>query len=128
MRVVRVGWVAACLAAVAVDSGCGGRKVYPDSLKGSFAMMEGSINDICQNLLDTKSATGDLGSDSDRVGWALAAFVKNAEGTDLQADAEKIRDRMAELDKMAVSKAPLDKQREVAKDLQTAMAALKQKL
>jgi len=92
-------------------------------------MIEGSATELCSRILDPKyKGVRDLGTDSDRMGMALGMFLKEAEGGPYAADAKVISERMSELDRMVGSGAPVEKQREVAKQLQAAVAALKSKM
>jgi hypothetical protein len=112
--------------------GCGGGGVtLPNSLQGSFSMAEGAIMDIVSTVNDPKykgSRSRDLGSDSDRVGWSLAIFKKEAAGTPLEADADEIAKRLIELEQLLAKRAPVAKQREAAKRLQEKVAELKAKM
>jgi len=109
--------------------GCGDSVGQPNSPLGSFTMMENSANDLCSQILAPGyKARSDLGTDSDRIGMALSAFMKEAEGGPYAADAKSIAEKMRNLDKLAASRAPVAKQREAAKDLQESIAALKAKM
>ncbi len=109
--------------------GCGGSSGNLTSLPASFAMIEGSANELCSRVLDPKyKGARDLGTDSDRMGMALGMFMKEAEGGPFSADAKAISEKMSQLDRMAGSRAPVEKQREAAKELQAAVATLKAKM
>jgi len=109
--------------------GCGGSSRNLTSLPASFAMIEGSANELCTRVLDPKyKPVRDLGTDSDRMGMALGMFLKEAEGGPYAADAKMISEKMSQLDRMAGSRAPVDQQRAVAKELQAAVATLKAKM
>jgi len=109
--------------------GCGGSSADLTSLPASFAMIEGSANELCSRVLDPKyKGVRDLGTDSDRMGMALGMFMKEAEGGPYAADAKLISEKMSVLERLAGSRAPVDKQREVAKELQAAVATLKAKM
>ena len=68
--------------------GCGGG-ASPVSLPGSFSMIEASVNDVSATIQDKRyKANGELGTETDRLGLALAIFVKEAKGGPHEADAE----------------------------------------
>jgi len=109
--------------------GCLGSARDLTSLPASFAMIEGSATELCSRILDPKyKGVRDLGTDSDRMGMALGMFMKEAEGGPYFEDAKAISEKMLQLDRMASSRAPVDKQRAMAKELQAAVAALKAKM
>lgn len=115
--------------AFAVGGGCGSSQL-PHTKSGALLMIEGSVNDIVSTITSPsyKPRSKDLGTDSDRVGMALLTFVKETEGSALAADAKDIQSQFQALEKLTASRAPLDKQREAAKNLQAAVAAVKAKL
>jgi len=109
--------------------GCGGTSGDPNTMPVAFSMMEGSANELCNVILNPNyKGARDLGTDSDRFGMALTAFTKDAEGGPYAADAKALADKMILLDRLANTRAPLEKQREAAKDLQASLAALKAKM
>jgi len=109
--------------------GCGGSVTDPNSLPGSFALIEGAAEELCARILSpTYKGARDLGTDSDRVGMGLNAFMKEAEGGPYAEDAKVIGEKMKTLDQMAAKRAPVDKQKAMAKELQAAIAALKAKM
>jgi|GEM_PF-6178428 len=113
----------------AVSSGCSSSQL-PHTKSGALLMIEGSVNDIVSTIMNPKYKTKskDLGTDSDRVGMALLTFVKETEGSSLAPDAKELQDRFQALEKLAASRAPIEKQREAAKALQASVAAVKAKL
>jgi len=125
----RVLFVSLLAAAVA---GCGGgssTNPLPDSLKGSFNMIEGLVGDMYQTMnAPTYRPDPTLGTDSDRIGMALNIFQRNAAGTRVAADAEEINKKFVALNKLAQDRAPLAKQREAVKDLKDTVEATKAKL
>ena len=114
-----------------VAAGCGGGgKELPNTKAGSFAMIEGSVNDIVSTVMSPtyKPRALDLGTDSDRVGLGLATFVKQTEGTPLATDAQELKAKFDALEKLAAQRAPVAKQREAAKAVQEVVASIKKKL
>lgn len=111
-------------------SGCGGQAPLPHTKLGSFVMIEGAANDIVATVSSPsyKPTSRDLGTDSDRIGMALMAFMKETEGTALAADAQDIKSKFEALEKLAATRAPLPDQRTAAQALQAAVEALKAKL
>lgn len=110
-------------------SGCGGSPGAPDPVKSPLADIENSVNDIHAQIHAPKyRPTADLGSDTDRIGMAFAMISKNIEGKGVEAEIQAFKDRLAALEKLAASKAPVDKQKSAAEDLKQAVAALKAKL
>lgn len=113
----------------AVVLGCGSPGSDLNSLPTSFGMIEGAAGELCATILDPKyKGARDLGTESDRVGMVLEAFMKEAEGGPYAADAKAVSKKMRTLDQLAAKRAPVDKQREAAKELQAAIAALKAKM
>lgn len=122
---------AALLAGAALAAGgCGDSGQLPQTKIGSFTIMEGAVNDIVSaiNSPNYRPISRDLGTDSDRIGLALMAFTKEAQGTRLEADAQEIKSRFEALEKLAASRAPLERQREAAKALQDALETARAKL
>jgi len=108
--------------------GCGS-SANMNSMPVSFSMMEGAANEICNLVLSPGyRSSRELGTESDRFGMFLKNFMNEAEGGPYAADAKTIQEKMLTLDKLARTRAPLDKQREAAKDLQATIAALKAKM
>ena len=100
-----------------------------NSLAASFSVIENAVEDLHSNIHDANhQSSGDLGSDSDRIGMALQNFIKAAEGKPVVADAKEIGKKMAELDRLAASGAPVEKQREAVNALKATVAATKAKL
>jgi hypothetical protein len=123
--------VALALACAIAAPGCGwsSAKEDPRTMLGSFKMMENSVQDLCATVLDDSYRTsGDFGTDGDRIGMALAVFMKEAAETPLAADADLVREKVNALEGLAASRAPVEQQREAARALQAAVAALKEKL
>jgi len=109
--------------------GCGGSSGHLNSMPVTFSMMEGSANELCNLILSPGyKGSRDLGTESDRFGMSLKNFLNEAAGGPYEADAKVIGDKMKTLDRLANTRAPIDKQREAAKDLQAAIAALKAKM
>lgn len=123
--------LALAMACAGAFAGCGGPRAQDDprTMLGSFAMMENAVGDLCATVLDEAYRTsGDLGTDSDRIGMALAVFMKEAAETPLAADADLVREKINALERLAATRAPVDRQREAARALQAAVSALKEKL
>jgi len=117
------------LSACAAVIGCGDSVSDPNSLPGSFALIEGAAGELCDRILSpTYKGARDLGTDSDRIGMGLSAFMKEAEGGPYAEDAKLISEKMRMLDQLAAKRAPVDKQKAMAKELQAAIAALKAKM
>lgn len=112
--------------------GCGGGPTWdPGSVKGSFATIESAVEDISSQLKAAggkRNAPRDLGSDSDRVGFTLAVFMKAAEGTPVQADAKDFEKKFLELERLVGTRAPMPKIQEALTQVQSSMAAIKAKL
>jgi len=109
--------------------GCGNSTPLPDSLRGSFMIIEASVTDLTRDILaPTYRPDPTLGTDSDRIGLALGNLKKNAEGSRLAPDVEDIQKKFDALSKLASTRAPLPKQREAAKELQAAVEATKAKM
>jgi len=109
-------------------SGCGSAPGAPDPVKSPLADIENSVNDIHAQIHAPKyRPTADLGSDTDRIGMAFAMISKNIEGKGVEAEIQAFKDRLASLEKLAASRAPVDKQKKAAEDLKQAVAALKAK-
>jgi hypothetical protein len=100
-------------------------------MKGSFARIEGAVEDISAQLAPAKKKGAmrrDLGSDSDRIGFALALFKKAAAGTPVEADAEDFEKKFIELEKLVGARAPMPKLQEALKQVQDSLATIKSKL
>jgi len=99
-------------------------------VKGSFARIEGAVEDISAQLAPAKKkgAMRDLGSDSDRIGFALSLFKKAAAGTPVEADAEDFEKKFIELEKLVGARAPMPKLQEALKQVQDSLATIKSKL
>ena len=116
--------------AVAI-AGCGSHgSELPHTKSGSFMMIEGGVNDIVSTISDPnyKPRSMDLGTDSDRIGLALVTFLKETEGSGLAEGAAAIKKKFEELEKLTATRAPVEKQRAAARELQEAVAAVKAKL
>ena len=116
---------------VAACCGCSRNAAWdPTTEKGSFARIEGAVEDISAQLAPAKKkgAMRDLGSDSDRIGFALALFKKAAAGTPVEADAEDFEKKFIELEKLVGARAPMPKQQEALKQVQDSLATIKSKL
>lgn len=124
--------ILAALLPCAALIGCGGSTTEaPNTLTGSFSMIEGAVDDISSTIMDPSykgTRSRDLGTDSDRIGMALLVLQKQAEGTSLVSDIEQIKSKVVELEELASSRAPIDKQREALKVLKETVAAAKAKL
>jgi len=109
--------------------GCDNAGSKLTSMPVTFAMMEGSVTELCSMIESPgyKPSRGP-GTDSDRSGMFLTAFLKEATGGSYEADAQAISQKLIELDKLVGSRASVDKQRAAAKELQAAVAALKSKM
>lgn len=118
------------VAAALMVLGCDGTPAnHPSTTQGAFDMIEGAVNDLAALMNDKRyKSTRDLGSDSDRISLAMATMLKNTADTPLAADAEEIRKKFNELEKLGASRAPVDQQRQAVKDLQDTIAAIKAKL
>ncbi len=126
----RVPLAAALLGLSLGLAGCGQTVVTADSKQGSFNIIEGSVNDICDRILDPNykpRGARDLGSDSDRMGMAMLSFSKSVEGTPAADEAKGLSNDMVELEKMVAARAPIEKQRAAAKALKERLAAAKAK-
>lgn len=127
MRIVSTSIVSAVL--VAFVTGCGGAPGAPDPVASPIADIENAVNDIHAQVHAPKyRPTGDLGSDTDRIGMAFMAVSKAIEGKGVEEEVNAFKGRLGDLEKLAASKAPLDKQKKAAEDLKQAVAALKAKL
>jgi len=125
----RVLFVSLLTAAVAGCDGSSSTNPLPDSLKGSFMIIEGLVGDLYQTMnAPTYRPDPTLGTDSDRIGMSLIMFQKNAAGTRLAEDADAINKKFGELNQLAQSKAPIAKQREAVKALKDMVDATKAKL
>lgn len=116
--------------AFAASGGCSSSAQLPHTKSGSLMMIEGSVNDIVSTIMSPayKPRSRDLGTDSDRVGLALVTFIKETEGSALAADAKELQGKFQALEKLAATRAPLEKQREAAKALQETIVAVKAKM
>jgi len=125
----RVLFVSLLSAAVLGCDGGSTTNPLPNSLLGSFAMMESAVTDLTNTMnAPTYRPAADLGTDQDHMGTALENFEKNSAGTRLASDAAEIRKKWSEVEKLAQSRAPLAKQREAAKELKDTVAATRAKL
>lgn len=114
---------------VIVVSGCGGSAGAPDPIKSPIADIENAVNDIHSQIHAPKyRPTADLGSDTDRIGMAYAVMASKIEGKGADTEIQSFKDRLGALEKLAASKAPVEKQKKAAEDLKQAVAALKAKL
>jgi len=124
----RVLFVSLVTAAVGCSGGSSTNPL-PNSLLGSFAMMESAVTDLTNTInAPTYRPAPDLGTDQDHMGTALETFEKNSAGTRLAGDAAEIRKKWSALEKLAQTRAPLAKQREAAKELKDTVAATRAKL
>ncbi len=113
---------------VTLICGCGGAAGAPDPVKSPLADIENSVNDIHSQIHAPKyRPTADLGSDTDRIGMAFAMISKNIEGKGAESEIQAFKDRLTALEKLAASRAPVDKQKKAAEELKQAVAALKAK-
>jgi hypothetical protein len=114
--------------------GIGGSGVTwdPGSVKGSFAAIEASVQDITSQLKEaTKRKRGlprDLGSDSDRIGFSMSVFMKTTEGTPVRADAEDFQKKFNELERLVGTRASTDKVQDAINQVENSLAAIKAKL
>ncbi len=112
--------------------GCGGSGSEGSkltSLDASFSIIENAVEDLYSTIHDANyKSSGDLGSDSDRIGFALANFIKATEGKPLAADAQELSKKMSELEQLVASGASIEKQREAVSTLKASVAAAKTKL
>lgn len=112
--------------------GCGGGSTtnpLPNSLLGSFAIIESAVTDLSNSMnAPTYRASADLGTDEDHIGFAMINLKTNAAGSRIAPDVEEIEKKYQALQKAAQSRAPLAKQREAVKELKDAVAATKAKL
>jgi hypothetical protein len=109
--------------------GCGMGSNQPHPLRTPLSVIENAVDDIHSQINAPKyRPTGDLGSDSDRIGFAFMSFNKAAEGKGVDAETRLITDRLTALEKLAASKAPVEKQKKAVNDLKEAVAALKAKI
>ncbi|MFO0950284.1 MAG: hypothetical protein U0835_03860 [Isosphaeraceae bacterium] len=130
------GWstpaLALILAAALGSPGCGGGASgeLPHTKAGAFLMIEGAANDMVSTVMSPtyKPRSRDMGTDSDRMGLALATFAKETEGTAVAADVQNLKAKFEALEKLTASRAPVEKQREAAKALKDAVDAVKAKL
>lgn len=122
--------ISATLCASIAGCGGGGSVKKLTSLETSFAMIENSVADLHANINDKnyRGTAGDLGSDSDRLGMALAHFAKAAQGKPVATAADDIGKKLVELEKLVAARAPLEKQKAAVEQLQAAVAAAKAKL
>ena len=119
---------AALLGAMLV--GCGGGPAHlPHTKSGSFLMIEGAVADIVSTISSPtyKPTSRDLGTDSDRLGFALITLTRQTEGTALGAAAQELKSKFQALEKLVAARAPLDQQRAAAKALQAAVELVKAK-
>jgi hypothetical protein len=114
---------AACLLATSI--GCGSAPEDPRTLNGSFAQIEGTVQDMHTNVFGNHYS-GDLGDD--RLGLAMVEFQKSVAGTPLQADAEKLAKKINEVSTLASRRPPLAKLRTAVKELEDVVAEVKKKL
>lgn len=114
---------------VTLVSGCGGSAGAPDPIKSPIADIENAVNDIHAQIHAPKyRPTADLGSDTDRIGMAFAIISSKIEGQGAESEIQAFKDKLGALERLAASKAPVDKQKTAAEDLKQAVAALKAKL
>lgn len=113
----------------ALGAGCGGGgDANPSTQAGSFAVIEGAVADLCSTIENPKyKGVRDLGTDTDRIGMALLTFKRSVEGTSLADEAAEIEKKVLELEKLASTKAPVDRQRAAVKDLRETIEAAKVK-
>lgn len=110
-------------------SGCGGAPGAPDPIRSPLADIENAVNDIHAQIHAPKyRPTADLGSDTDRIGMAFMTVSKAIEGKGVESEVQAFKDSLGALERLAASKAPVEKQKKAAEDLKQAVAAMKSKL
>jgi hypothetical protein len=112
-----------CLAATI--AGCGAPPHDLRSRDGSFAQVEGAVQDMHTNVFG-KYYSGDLGDD--RLGFAMVEFQKSVKGTALEADAERLARKITEVSTLASKRPPIAKLRTAVKELEDVVAEVKKKL
>jgi len=125
----RVLFVSLVTAAVLGCDGSSTTNPLPNSLLGSFAIIESGVTDLFNSMnAPTYRASSDLGTDEDRIGMAMVNLKTNAAGSRIAPDVDEIEKKFQALQKLAQSRAPLAKQREAVKELKDTVAATRAKL
>lgn len=115
--------VSAC--SVCLVLGCGDAPEHPRTLTGAFSQIENSVQDMQDSVLRDDFA-GELGDD--RLGFAVVAFQESVAGTNLEADAKKLADKVFEVSSLAGRQPPLEELRAAVKELEDVVAEIKKKL
>ena len=114
--------VAACLALLI---GCGSPPDNTRSVKGSFSQIEGAVGDMHTNVFGGRYS-GDLGSD--QLGFAMVEFQKSVKGTPLEADGQRLAQKITEVTTLGSQRPPIARLRTAVKELEDVVADVKKKL